>query len=365
MKWLLGIVLVTLVALGSGYLWVQNKLRSPIGSSDNKIILEVTRGKTLPQIFKELESNQITSDTWFLKKYARFNRLGATIKAGEYEVDSTLTPLALFSLLQSGQLLSRPLTIPEGYNIFEIADIFERQGLMKRDAFMSFVRDPKNVNELLGNTYPSLEGYLFPETYQVTRTTQGPELIRSMVRQFLAQYSRLEAEAARLDWPRHKVVTLASIIEKETGATWERPLISSVFHNRINKRMRLQTDPTVLYARALIRDSYQIKITREDLRRDHPYNTYRIQGLPPGPIANPGFEALKAVFYPETSDYLFFVSRNDGTHIFSKTYAEHNKAVNEYQRNPKARQGRSWRELNQRPAPANQPSIAPATKPKN
>ena len=166
-----------------------------------------------------------------------------------------------------------------------------------------------------------------------------------MVGHFLERFKRVGSMSG---WTRHEIVTLASIIEKETGAPFERLQISSVFHNRLKKKMRLQTDPTVIYARLLRTGNYHLSISRADLKTDHPYNTYTRKGLPPGPISNPGTAALKAVVNPADTDFLYFVSRNDGTHVFSKNYKDHSSAVTSFQMDPKAREGKSWRDLNKR-----------------
>ncbi|HEY1078907.1 MAG TPA: endolytic transglycosylase MltG, partial [Bdellovibrio sp.] len=188
----------------------------------------------------------------------------------------------------------------------------------------------------------------FPETYMLTKFTDTKTLISNMVKRFLYVYNEVAPEAQVLGWPRHKVVTLASIIEKETGAPEERPLISSVFHNRMQKNMRLQTDPTVIYGKAEQTGKIEINITRADLTTPTRYNTYTITGLPPGPIANPGKEALLAAVKPAASEFLFFVSQNDGTHVFSVDYKGHESAVKRFQLDRKAREGKSWRDLNKR-----------------
>lgn len=347
MKGFLLLTALISLSLGSAIFWAYNKAHSPIGNSNKEIIFDLTRGMTVQQVINELERQDLIGDPLFLSYYSKFKKLGSQLKTGTYKISSQLSPLELFTLLSSGRSLGRMITFPEGYNIFEIAEIFEKESLMSQSDFFNFVKNPSEIKNLLNQELPSLEGYLFPSSYEITKETKGPQLISTMVKKFLQEYNKLSNEIETLNWDQNKVVTLASIIEKETGAPWERPLISSVFHNRLKKGMLLQTDPTVLYARALLNNKYVINITRKDLEREHPYNTYKIKGLPPGPIANPGFEALKAVFYPDqNSEYLFFVSQNDGTHIFSKTYEEHKKAVEVYQKNPASRKGRSWRELN-------------------
>jgi UPF0755 protein len=175
-----------------------------------------------------------------------------------------------------------------------------------------------------------------------------------MLQTMKAELSKLEAEIAQKAWSVHQILTMASIVEKETGAPWERDLIAGVFMNRFEKKMPMQTDPTVLYAKMLTTGKFERNITRDDLLREHPYNTYTRRGLPPGPIANPGLDAIRAVLKPSQTEYLFFVSRNDGTHVFSRTYSEHQEAVRRFQLDPSARQGRSWRDLTRNPSPNSQ-----------
>ena len=177
------------------------------------------------------------------------------------------------------------------------------------------------------------------------RWTQPTTLIVKMVEHFLTVYKEVQKKGSFSHWEQNEIVTLASIIEKETGAPWERPLISSVFHNRLNKNMRLQTDPTVIYGILHEKGVFLKNLKKIHLKQYTPYNTYTFKGLPPGPIANPGKDALLATLQPAKSNYLYFVSRNNGTHVFSKTYREHSKAVRQYQLNPKARRGKSWRDL--------------------
>jgi UPF0755 protein len=346
------IFMVFLLTLGSllglGFIQYHRILNSQLHSkTQNSFLLEVTPGMTLEKIFNELEKNNVIERRFWVTLVARIEKLGSQIKVGEYEIHSQTRIRDFFSLIKSGKTLSKTLTIPEGYNLFEISHIFEKENLMKHSDFMSYVRNPDVIKSLLKeDSLTSLEGYLFPESYQITKYTQGPELIERMVKTFLNRYQNFKNLEVDLGWSRHRVITLASIIEKETGASWERPLISKVFHNRLKKGMKLQTDPTVLYAKALESGIFEIRISRQDLTRPHSYNTYYKEDLPPGPIANPGAEAIQAVFYPDPeSQHLYFVSRNDGTHIFSETYEEHNKAVTKHQKDPKAREGRSWRDL--------------------
>ncbi len=204
----------------------------------------------------------------------------------------------------------------------------------------------------MGEKQNSLEGYLFPETYKVTKFDTPKEIITQMVKRFLSVYEELAPDIAQFQqrypqrkWNRHQIVTFASIVEKETGAAQERPMISSVFHNRLNINMKLQTDPTVIYGQALLSGVVSKNITKQDLLTPTSHNTYTIYGLPPTPISNPGRDSLLAALNPANSKYLYFVSQNDGTHRFSESLEAHNSAVKTFQLNPKAREGKSWRDL--------------------
>jgi UPF0755 protein len=219
------------------------------------------------------------------------------------------------------------LTVPEGYNQDQIAALVASAGFTSAEVFLKACTDPHLIQSK-GIAAKDLEGYLFPDTYYFPRPAAPETIISAMVQNFWSVFTdEMKKRADQMNLSIHKTVTLASIIEKETGVATERPLISSVFHNRLKKRMRLESDPTVIYG---IED-FDGNLTRKHLKTYTPYNTYRIKGLPPGPIANPGKEAIEAALYPAESDYLFFVSRKDRTHHFSTNLSDHNKAVRRYQ----------------------------------
>jgi UPF0755 protein len=229
--------------------------------------------------------------------------------------------------MTSGKVALFRVTIPEGFNIYQIAAHLASHQLASEPAFLEKAADPAFLKEM-GIAARTFEGYLFPETYHFPKGVTPEKIISTMVRRFEEVFQpQWRERAAALNMTVHQIVTLASIIEKETGAAFERPLISSVFHNRLERDMRLSSDPTVIYG---IRD-FNGNLTRQDLERKTPYNTYRIKGLPPGPIANPGAQSLKAALYPAQTGFLYFVSRKDGTHQFSTNLSDHNKAVRKYQ----------------------------------
>lgn len=320
-------------------------LNIPIGTGSSTTIFEVKPGQSFKTVMVRMSAQGIIQYPMIWYSLGRILGYDYRIKVGEYELNSSLKPLEVFSILISGKSLSWPFTVSEGLNIYEIAQLYEKQGLGSKDEFLRLCRDPQFIRDLTGRNLFSLEGYLFPETYLITKYTDPKSLIRMMTQNFKRVFSSLQSETSRVVGSTHQIVILASIIEKETGAPNERGLISSVFHNRLRKRMKLQADPTVLYGIWDQTGHYKINITRFDLTNPTRYNTYTRAGLPFGPIANPGREALLAALRPATSGWLYFVSRNDGTHVFSETYEEHAKKVRQFQIEQSARQGRSWRDL--------------------
>jgi UPF0755 protein len=241
-----------------------------------------------------------------------------------------MLPSEILQRITSGQTVLHPITIPEGYRITEIATLLQSEGLANKEIFIQQTRD-KDLIKSLDISAENLEGYLFPETYHFSKFTQEKKIVKTMVATFKEKVLKPQllkkAQESSLSW--HKIITLASLIEKETGLDSERKIISSVFHNRLKKNMRLQTDPTVIYAI----EKFDGNIRKRDLKIDSPYNTYRYKGLPPGPIANPGLKSIVAAISPIESEYLYFVSRKDGSHHFSPTLKEHNRAVQKYQLN--------------------------------
>ena len=252
---------------------------------------------------------------------------GKRLRAGEFMVPLGLTPLEVLRFLETVKPVQYRLTVPEGWTLEQIADAFARERWVDREVFLKLCRD-KVFIEQLGISAASLEGYLFPETYTLVRgEVDEKSLITSMVHRFMTVWDDLP-KPADLQLRRHHVVTLASIVEKETGYADERAVIAGVFYNRLKKGMRLQSDPTTIYG---LKD-FSGNLTRQDLKKETPYNTYLISGLPPGPICNPGRSALEAVLQPAEVPYYYFVSKNDGSHFFSTTLKEHNRAVNKYQK---------------------------------
>lgn len=318
---------------------------SPASYLKQEIIFPVERGQSFKTIADNLQNQGLIGhkDAFYL--FARLSGSTSKVKAGEYLLSTDMSALQILDVLVSGKSFERKITITEGLNVFEIAEIFQEKGIATQSEFLKLVRNPTTAKKYLGEAQESLEGYLFPETYSFTRFTPAEKLVEKMVDNFKAVWSELSFQLPK-GWTRHQVVTLASIVEKETGAPDERPLIASVFLNRLRKNMLLQTDPTILYGMADLSGKLESNIRKADILRPTRFNTYVIKGLPPGPISNPGKDALLAIFKPAQSNYLFFVSMNEGRHAFSETYQQHSEAVKKYQLDRKARQGKSWRDLN-------------------
>ncbi len=301
-----------------------------------KVIVQVPKGASLSKVGAILEKQGVISSRLVFKLVAMIRGEQRKIKAGEYELETGSDAGAVLDQLISGKTLMFSVTVPEGYNIYQVAQVFDQHKIIPREEFIKLATD-KSLLEELGVEGESLEGYLFPDTYffRPSELTDGKTIIRLMVKRFNEVYdTHVGTLAEKAGWSRRQVITLASLIEKEARAA-EHGLVSAVFHNRLRKRMRLQSDPTVIYGIKPMGS----KITRADLNNPHAYNTYQHRGLPPGPIANPGKASLVAAVQPADADYLYFVAKNDGTHEFSKTLKEHNRWVNLYQRSRRGPSG--------------------------
>lgn len=341
MKFIKYIIALSILAgfVGLAFIYTQTL---PVGG-DKKIVHEVYSG-SLRSHLQYLEAEGILKNAVVAEILARLVTR-TIVQKGEYEFTSQMSAPEILRVLSSGKSVSRPITFKEGINIFEMAEIIQEKGLAKKEDFIKKVRDPALVQELLGGAYKSLEGYLYPETYYYQKNMPVEILIRAQVRQFFAVVKEISPEWLEDKKTLHTMTVLASMVEKETGAEEERPTIASVFYNRLKKGMKLQSDPTIIYGIAMEKGALIRNIRKADILHPSEYNTYYIKGLPVSPIANPGKEALAAVKKPAQTDFLYFVSMNEGQHYFSKTYEEHNKAVKDYQMNRNARQGKSWRNL--------------------
>ena len=311
----------------AAYLDILSFADSPVGTEPVVQIVNVNSGQGFQSISEMLFERGIMEHPTKFRLLARIKGYDKRIKAGEYELSSTMTPNKILKIMVQGRVLLHRLTIPEGYNLQQVAQAVSKAGFGTEIDFLKAATDPDLVRSQ-GIDAETFEGYLFPDTYYFPKGTLPKKIIFSMVKRFWSIFlPEWKEQAKSMGLTIHQVVTLASIIEKETGIPAERPIISSVFHNRLNRKMRLESDPTVIYG---IKD-FNGNITRKDLVTSTRYNTYTINGLPPGPISNTGIEALKAALYPEDTDFLFFVSRRDRTHQFSTNIRDHNRAVRKYQ----------------------------------
>jgi UPF0755 protein len=316
-----------LLVVGSAVFEARRRL-APVAPEAPEVLFTVAPGAPLGRVARELASAGLVRDALAFEWLARVRGLSLGLRAGEYRLRASLTPAEILEALSEGRVATYPLIVPEGFTAAQIGSRLAAAGLAEAAAFASAVEDPR-LAAALGVPARRLEGYLFPETYQLPRGLSAERLAEIMVQQFQQVWAELTAAGSPGSLSLHEVVTLASIVEKETGVPSERPLIASVFLNRLARRMRLESDPTVIYGIP----GFDGNLRRRDLENEaNPYNTYRIVGLPPGPIASPGRAALAAVLQPEPSGFLYFVSRNDGSHVFAKSYREHVNNVNHFQR---------------------------------
>jgi UPF0755 protein len=300
---------------------------TPSGNGDLTAILWVKPGQTFAETVTQLTEAGLVRHPEKFRWLAYLKGDERRIRAGEYLLVGSMPPLAILQTLVDGKGLLHKVVIPEGFTMFKIGQLLEKKGLVLQEAFLKAASDP-SLAKALGVGGDTLEGYLFPETYHFARGVTAQEIIEKMVAQFHSVFTPAWVERARqLGHTVHEVVTLASIVEKETARSEERPVVAAVFLNRLKRGMRLESDPTVIYG---IR-GFDGNLTRKDLEIFTPYNTYQIHGLPPGPIANPGRASIEAVLYPSQEPYLYFVSKNDGSHHFSRTLSEHKKMVRRYQ----------------------------------
>jgi UPF0755 protein len=321
------LALLAAVVIGLAVYDIVRYAQRPDADATGPQTVTIQPGEGFRAITAQLQARGLIRTPSKFKLYARFSGYHTQLKAGEYELTGRMSPRQILETFKSGKVRLYRLTIPEGYHLRQIAATVAAAGFGPAADFYRLATDPQMARDA-GLEADSLEGYLFPDTYHFPRGHDQRAIIKAMLRRFQeVMTDEWQARAREIGLTLHEVVTLASIIEKETGDPAERPLISSVFHNRLHKGMRLETDPTVIYGIA----DFNGNLTRKDLRTPTPYNTYLIKGLPPGPIASPGQAALEAALYPAETDYLFFVSRRDRTHQFSTNWKDHDRAVHKYQ----------------------------------
>jgi UPF0755 protein len=313
-----------LTATGGGY--VLYRLNQPYGTFAEPVFLDFPHGTSTSDMADTLAAKGVIQDSWLLLA-ARVVRRGTNLQAGEYRFEKPASALDVYNRIARGDIYYMELLIPEGFNMFDIAAAVEKLGTMKAQAFLAAARNPALILDLDPGA-ESLEGYLFPNKYRVFRRTTAQQICREMTNEFRAQWQSLHAKADV-----HKTVTLASLVEREARLPEERPKVASVFHNRLRQGIKLDCDPTTVYA-ALLENRYRGVIHRSDLDSQSPYNTYRHAGLPPGPIANPGLRSIRATLEPADTPYLYFVAKADGSggHNFSESLKQHEAAVAQYHR---------------------------------
>ncbi|HEX8618235.1 MAG TPA: endolytic transglycosylase MltG [Thermoanaerobaculia bacterium] len=324
----IAIFAILLAIAGGWFFW--RAMRTPYkGYDEPKTRVEVRRGQRTATILKQMQKEGVLRDQWIPLVYMQLLRRNDSLKAGVYEFDKPLSAVEVVDKLVSGQVSLKSITIREGLDRFAIAKIFAAEDLGTEEQWEKVTSEADLIRDIAPDAQ-SLEGYLFPDTYKFDPGTTADTIVKAMVANFRRHWGgELATITTGLD--PHQTVTLASIVETEARLPQERPIVASVYMNRVRLRMLLGADPTVIYAMKLA-GRWNGNIRKADLQMESPYNTYKTPGLPPGPIANPGLASLRAAAAPAKTPYLYFVARNDGSHVFATNNAEHNRNVEKYQR---------------------------------
>ncbi len=320
------LALLAISALGAGAGWMDSQISRPYrGHRPEKVFVDIPRGSSRWQIAGILRKDDVIRNRLAFALFSAWH-FRRPLQAGEYLFDRPITSRETFWRISHGQIFVHTVRIPEGWTIFDMANEFERQGVCSREDFLAAAHNASLISDLSPQAR-SLEGFLFPSTYEFTRKATCDQAVQRMVQDFRAVWETLDHnDAAASGLTSEQVVTLASLVERETPNAEERPIVAGVFYNRLRKGFPLQCDPTVQYALEMA--GHQKRDVRAaDLRVESPYNTYTHPGLPPGPIANPGEASLRAALAPANTDYLYFVANDRGGHFFSRTLAEHNRNV--------------------------------------
>jgi UPF0755 protein len=322
------LALFLIAALGGGASWLDSQLSRPYrGHRPEKVFVDIPHGTSRWGVAQILRSNDVIRSPLAFALFSDWH-FRRSLQAGEYYFDHPVNSREVFWKIAHGQIFVHTVTVPEGWTMFDIADELDREGVCSRSDFLTAAHDTTLIADLAPQAY-SLEGFLFPSTYEFTRRATCEQVVKRMVQNFRAVWETLKPAGA----PENpgslttlELVTLASLVERETPNAEERPLVAGVFYNRLRHGTPLQCDPTVQYAMELA-GRLEKNVHAVDLRTNSPYNTYEHRGLPPGPIANPGEASLRAALAPATTDYLYFVANDQGGHFFSATLAEHNRNV--------------------------------------
>jgi UPF0755 protein len=327
------LALLVIAAIGAGAGWMDSQISRPYrGHRPEKVFVDIPHGTSRWNIAGILRRDDVIRNRLAFELFSLWH-IRAPLQAGEYFIDHPVTTREVFWQVAQGKIFVHTVTIPEGWTMFDIAAEMDRQGICGREDFLAAAQNTSLILDLAPNA-KNLEGFLFPSTYEFTHHATCDQVVKRMVQNFRAVWESLNAsdsEAFPQALSASQVVTLASLVERETPRREERPLVAGVFYNRLKHGGPLQCDPTVAYALEL--EGHPVKIVHaKDLQVDSPYNTYKYPGLPPGPIANPGEASLRAALMPAVTDYMFFVANDNGGHFFSKTLAEHNRNVAKYRR---------------------------------
>jgi UPF0755 protein len=334
MRWIgrIAILLVILAAVaGGGAWWAYSRVQAPFrGTADTETFVDIPPGTGPVGIGTRLVAAGVVQDAWTFRAAVLVSGRARELKAGEYRFDAPMTALEVVGKIARGDVYKRMLTFREGLTVAEMAAVFEEKGFGSAADFIKAAQNADLIRDLDPEAR-DLEGYLFPETYALPRNTPASQVVEQMVAGFKTAFDAELRAAAKADaLTVRQVVTLASLVEKETASADERPLVAAVYRNRMKIGMGMQADPTVIYALQKA-GKYDGNLSKLDLQFDSPYNTYRYAGLPPGPIASAGRASLAATVKPASVDYIYFVSRNDGTHVFASTLPEHNRNVQTWQ----------------------------------
>ena len=326
-KRLVFLFVVIAIAIGAGGWWLYSRVIEPYrGYTEPEVFIDIPSGSGPATIGQKLIAAGVVRDDLTFRTAIIVSGRARALKAGEYRFAQPMHALDVIDKIARGDVYKRLLTFREGLTIIDMAQVFETKGFGKAEEFRQAAMNHKLIADL-DPAAPDLEGYLFPETYALPRDTPASVVVQQMVAGFRkALTDDMRASATQDGLSIREMVTLASLVEKETGAPDERPLVAAVYRNRMKRHMPMQADPTVIYALQKA-GKYNGNLSRDHLQYDSPYNTYKYAGLPPGPIAAPGKASLQAAAKPADADYLYFVSKNDGTHVFASTLAEHNRNV--------------------------------------
>jgi UPF0755 protein len=339
---LFAILLVGIKVYYSAYVW---RYQGP------DMFFYIKPSESFASINSRLAQEKIISSPRLFHRLSQWNGVMTKFKSGQYQIKSNSNLVDIYNTFINGKSLAMYFTVPEGKNMYEIGKMLEERAITPYLEFIELCKSPAFVKSL-GIEGTTVEGYLYPETYDFAPNLPAEQVIKTMVREFRKKTADVDF-SLQPTMKKEDIITLASMVEKETGDKSERPLIAGVFHNRLKIKMRLQSDPTTIYG---IFENYNGNITRKDLLTPTDYNTYTVKALPKGPIANPGLLSINAVLNPAKHKYLYFVSQNDGRHIFSESYGQHQEAVVKWQKTAKNRDGKSWRNKTEESAPV----VAPA-----